>query len=433
MVNKAITSSEFSSILSKYFLFEDKPHIAISVSGGADSLALLILMKNWIIKNDGKLTIIHFNHSLRKESLKEAKYVERISENFNLACKVLKWKKINFNSSLMQSARTARYSKIIDFCEKEQIISLMTAHHFDDCLETYLMRKERKFTTLGLNSIPRINIQKNLQILRPFIGIKKKRLIQTCINQNIKWINDPSNENERFERVRLRKSISKLKIGRLKSLEKELTDNLKKNIKMEKNLSNFFVKNLIFFDYGKFSICKNILLDESKSFQIEIIKKILVTCSGKIYPPRYMTVDLLLEKIKNHKKFKFTIHSCVVDVAYNVINFYREYKRIIEFIPDKILLKKNESILWDNRFIIKSNSMDLYCLSMKEKIWLKLKSKFNVEKKEKKIKFDILKTLPVLKIKENFIIPYLSPNQVMTQNSISVTFSPVIPLTKKNF
>ena len=174
MVNKAITSSEFSSILSKYFLFEDKPHIAISVSGGADSLALLILMKNWIIKNDGKLTIIHFNHSLRKESLKEAKYVERISENFNLACKVLKWKKINFNSSLMQSARTARYSKIIDFCEKEQIISLMTAHHFDDCLETYLMRKERKFTTLGLNSIPRINIQKNLQILRPFIGIKKK-------------------------------------------------------------------------------------------------------------------------------------------------------------------------------------------------------------------------------------------------------------------
>ena len=90
MVNKAITSSEFSSILSKYFLFEVKPHIAISVSGGADSLALLILMKNWIIKNDGKLTIIHFNHSLRKESLKEAKYVERISENFNLACKVLK-------------------------------------------------------------------------------------------------------------------------------------------------------------------------------------------------------------------------------------------------------------------------------------------------------------------------------------------------------
>ena len=433
MINKAITPFEFSSILSKYFLFEDKPHIAISVSGGADSLALLILMKNWIIKNDGKLTIIHFNHSLRKESLKEANYVQRISENFNLACKVLKWKKINFKGSLMQSARNARYSNIIDFCEKEQIISLMTAHHLDDCLETYLMRKERKFTTLGLNSIPRINIQKNLQILRPFIGIKKQRLIQTCVNQNIKWINDPSNDNERFERVRVRKFVSKLKVERLESLEKELTDDIKKNIIMEKHLSNFFVKNLIFFDYGKFSICKNVLLDESKSFQIEIIKKILVTCSGKIYPPRYVTVNLLLEKIKNLKELKFTIHSCVVDVTRNVINFYREYKRIIESIPDKILLKKNESIMWDNRFIIKSNSTDLYCLRMKDKIWLKLKSKFNVVKKEKKITYDILKTLPILKIKDNFIIPYLSPNQVMNQNSISVTFSPIIPLTKKNF
>ena len=80
-----------------------------------------------------------------------------------------------------------------------------------------------------------INSQKNLQILRPFIRIKKKRLIQTCLNNNINWIIDPSNDNEKFERVRIRKFIKKLRADKIKSLERELKENLKKNIIVTKN------------------------------------------------------------------------------------------------------------------------------------------------------------------------------------------------------
>ncbi len=174
MLDKALTFSEFFSILSKSFIFEEKPHVAISFSGGPDSLALLILMKNWIQKNNGKITIVHFNHRIRRESEMEAKYVEELAKNFKVNCKVLNWNKSKKSNALMENARDERYNRIINFCREEQIITLMTAHHFDDCLETYLMRKKRKFTTLGLTGIPMINSQKNLQILRPFIRIKKK-------------------------------------------------------------------------------------------------------------------------------------------------------------------------------------------------------------------------------------------------------------------
>ena len=76
----------------------------------------------------------------------------------------------------MHNARDQRYKKIINFCKKEQIISLMTAHHLDDCIETYLMRKQRKYCTTGLTYIPMINSQECVQILRPFINVKKEKV-----------------------------------------------------------------------------------------------------------------------------------------------------------------------------------------------------------------------------------------------------------------
>ena len=73
----------------------------------------------------------------------------------------------------MKKSRDERYKQIIDYCVNKQIITIMTAHHLDDCLETFLMRKLRGYATLGLNSIPMQNIQEKLQIFRPFIDIKK--------------------------------------------------------------------------------------------------------------------------------------------------------------------------------------------------------------------------------------------------------------------
>ena len=74
----------------------------------------------------------------------EAKYVEELAKNFKVNCKVLNWNKSKKSNALMENARDERYNRIINFCKEEQIITLMTAHHFDDCLETYLMRKKRK-------------------------------------------------------------------------------------------------------------------------------------------------------------------------------------------------------------------------------------------------------------------------------------------------
>jgi tRNA(Ile)-lysidine synthase len=172
---QALTHSEFSSIMSNhFFLLEKKPHVALSFSGGSDSLALLILLNRWIKKRDGMLTLIHFNHKLRKESYLETVFTKKISKKLNLNFKILNWDNQKPESALMFKARYLRYKKIIDFCKKQKIITLMTAHHYNDSLETYLMRKERKFSTLGLAGIPTRNNRGDVQILRPLINICKE-------------------------------------------------------------------------------------------------------------------------------------------------------------------------------------------------------------------------------------------------------------------
>ena len=200
--------------------------------------------------------------------------------------KVLSWNGSKPTTSLMKKSRDERYKQIIKYCADKEIITIMTAHHLNDCLETYLMRRLRGYSTLGLNSIPMQNTQEKLQIFRPFIDIKKERLINTCKINKINWINDSSNLDNKYERVRIRNHINGLSKEEYKNLLAEYKKSLVVNFKIEEKLDNYLIKNLSFFNYGKFSLSKKNFLNTCENMQVEILKKILVTCSGNIYPPK---------------------------------------------------------------------------------------------------------------------------------------------------
>ena len=199
-----VNQKEFESNLFSNFIFEDKPHIGLSVSGGSDSMALFLLMKNCVKKIDGKISVFHFNHNLRKESGKEAKILENIVTSFGVNFCNIEWHHNEIVSKLMEISRNERYKKIVDQCVKMKIMHLMTAHTYEDNVETYWMRKQRLYSTLGLSSIPKIKILNDLQILRPLLSFRKKRLMATCRAQKIEYFTDPSNSNRKYERIRVR-------------------------------------------------------------------------------------------------------------------------------------------------------------------------------------------------------------------------------------
>ena len=386
-MSEAITNAEFSSLLKNHsFVFETNPSVAISFSCGSDSLALLILMNNWIKKHKGLLTLIYFDHRLRKESYLESKYTKEISKKLGIDFKILMWNEKKPKTSIMQRAREIRYKKIINFCKQNNIMTVMTAHHLDDSLETYYMKKKRNADTPNLSGIPLKNTQDQVQILRPFINLRKSRLIQTCEENKYKWFEDPSNQNENFERVKVRKVIASLSKNKRSKLYSELKVNSEENKYFEIQLAKFFIENLEFNEYGKFTINKKKFSTQAKSFQIEVLKRILVTCSGSIYSPRSRSIKFFLDKYFKLENVKFTIHSCIIK-----------------------------------------------CLIFNDTIWLKLKNHYKLIKDSQNIPYDILKTLPVLSYKNKMIIPFLTDKENMVSLGISVIFKPKIPLTKKNF
>ena len=433
-MSEAITNAEFSLLLKNHsFVFETNPSVAISFSCGSDSLALLILMNNWIKKHKGILTLIYFDHRLRKESYLESKYTKEISKKLGIDYKILMWNEKKPKTSIMQRAREIRYKKIINFCKQNGIITVMTAHHLDDSLETYYMKKKRNAKTPNLSGIPFKNTQDQVQILRPFINFRKSRLIQTCEKNKYKWFEDPSNRNENFERVKVRNVIASLSKNKRSQLYSEFMINSHENKFFEIQLAKFFIENLEFNEYGKFTINKKRFKIQKKSFQIEVLKRILVTCSGSVYSPRSRSIKFFLDKYLKFENTKFTIHSCIVKCCSDKILIFREYVKTKTLNPQQLIIKKKVSVIWDNRFLINSIFGDIKCFIFNDTIWLKLKNRYKLIKDSQNIPYDILKTLPVLSYKNKMIIPFLTDKENMISLGISVIFKPKIPLTKKNF
>ena len=240
---KAISQKEFDDNLSANFIFEDKPHIGICISGGSDSMALLMLMRSSIKRLNGKISAIHFDHNLREESNLEANILEKKLNKLQVNFYKIVWNHRKIKTRIMERARSARYENIINLCKKLKIINLMTAHNFEDNLETYLMRKKRSNSSLGLSSIPKIRIVDNVRIIRPLLFCKKKCLEATCKKFKIKWIEDESNYDQKFERIKTR-SLLKLKSEKeIEKISSEFNKKKKKIYQSKKEFLYFFVKN----------------------------------------------------------------------------------------------------------------------------------------------------------------------------------------------
>ncbi len=424
-----IDDQEFNFILNNNFVFENKPHFGLCFSGGADSLALFILMKKWISSNSGKLTVFHLNHNLRKESSSQTKELELYLKKKNVDFFIFNWNRKKNESQSMNNARNMRYEKIINFCEKLKILHLLTAHHYDDNLETFLMRSKRKYTTLGLSSIPKVSMIRSVQVLRPLLDFKKERLISTCIHHKTKWLDDSNNFNFKYERPRIRMEILEKTIHDYQEMQCNFKNVKIKNQKIEEKLNEFFLSNVTFSDYGLIKINKWSLKSIHKYLAIEVLKKTLTTISGKIFSAKRLSIERILKKLTCKESFKQTLHSCIITVTPEVIKIFKEVN--LKNKKKKFLVLKGQKFFWDGRFLLISKNTDVKCEFIDPIKWHLIKKK--VFSPKNKIFFPILLTLPLIKVKNKYMIPFLTDHQEMIKHGIEFYFYPKLPLTRKNF
>ncbi|MBS3928087.1 MAG: tRNA lysidine(34) synthetase TilS [Sphingomonadales bacterium] len=179
--------------------------MGLAVSGGPDSLALLLLAHAAL---PGRVAAATVDHGLRVESADEAALVSQICAALGVPHTVLTVEVAAGN--LQAEARAARYAALAGWMEGESLSALLTAHHADDQAETLLLRLGRGSGVAGLAGV-RARGQvpgTRLPLLRPLLGWRREELARVVADAGLQAIADPSNTDDRFDRARIRKAIA---------------------------------------------------------------------------------------------------------------------------------------------------------------------------------------------------------------------------------
>ena len=305
---------------------EKTKRIAVAISGGSDSVALAYLSKCYSLNSNKQFFYFIVDHKIRKESTKEAETTKKKLKTFGINCKILTWNSNKKISNLQSIARENRYNLIFKECLKKKINLVLTAHHKNDNYENFFIRLIRGSGLKGLSSFnslkTKINKDKNVYIFRPLLDISKYDL-EYVVNKTYDFfIKDPSNENEKFLRIKIRKLINKLDQEGLNLSKFELT---LKNLYASNQTIEFYVKKNINKN-SKFLKCKKIIINENFFNQPEEIV--------------FRSFSEIIHKIGNRNKL--TRGRKILNLIHE-INFSKNYKK--KTLSGCIFEKTNKSII----------------------------------------------------------------------------------------
>ena len=303
---KKFKSTVFNNIKYKSF--------AIAVSGGSDSLCLAFFSKIYSLQYGNNIHVLIVDHNLRKESYKEAIKVKKILKEGKIKSVILRWKGKTPKKNIQKNARDLRYLLISNYCLKKNIKYLVTAHHKDDQIENFFIRLLRGSGLTGLSSMSNnVKYNNNLKIIRPFLQLKKADLKYVTLNYFKTYIKDPSNEDKKFLRVRVRKYR--------KDMEKEGLDTTKiiktvDNLLSANQAINFYknkalYRHVSFVSKNRCLINKKIFSEEAGEIIFKSFSDILSLVSGSYYPPRSKKVANLIEALNKKDFKKSTLGGCI--------------------------------------------------------------------------------------------------------------------------
>lgn len=251
--------------------------VAVGVSGGPDSMALLDLVIKLKSELDLIVIVCHVNHNVREESKEEEAYLRDFCKNQGLhfeCMKITNYGDDNFHNE----ARTIRYNFFDKVCKEHEARFLMTAHHGDDLIETILMRIVRGSTLKGYSGFSKVINRDEYTILRPLITVTKDELTNYCDTNKVKYFIDKSNLKDVYTRNRYRKYV-------LPFLKTEDSSVHEKFLKFSETLIEYnnYVDREMNLVFNK--VVKGGILDISKFKDLDhlIQTKIIYTILEKIY------------------------------------------------------------------------------------------------------------------------------------------------------
>ena len=338
-------SLELEEIFEASLLNVEKKTInfGVAVSGGSDSVALLMLLLPWSLKNNKKLFVVTVDHGLRRAAIDEASYVKKLCLKNSVKHEILKINKA-VKGNVQAWARENRYKLISKWAKKNRIQSVFLGHTLNDQAETVLLRLGRGSGVDGLAGMRSESIRENLLWLRPLLNIDRFILRDFLKSKNVTFIDDPSNEDTKFNRVKVRKLLSKSNDFGLDSIRLNETASRMSQARdvLNKVAFEFAKKNIFVSQIGTLVIDLPTFEDELPETKFRILLYSIKWISGNIYGARAKAIEYALQESINGKAR--TIGGCVIFRIEDKLHIWREYNAV------KNLTQVNG--IWDGRWSV---------------------------------------------------------------------------------
>jgi len=314
--------SNFKSQLEKYI---KKKNFLVAVSGGPDSLALTALSNTYLEEKKSKVFFVLIDHGIRTNSAKEAKAVKVLLKKRGINLTILTNKE-KINKNIQSQAREIRYKLLLNFCNKYKIKFIITGHHREDQIETFLIRLSRGSGIQGLSSMNKVtNLNNKTKLFRPLLDEKKQGLVVLAKYYFGKIFKDPSNTNQKYLRTKIRNLIKQFEKSGIKH---ESIINSINNLAATRDTLNTYIlrveRSCTIKKNNKIFINLKTFLLENNEIQLKIFSKCIKNISKNYYPPRAKKVLNLLSRVKSEKKLKITLKGCIINKSQNNLIICKE-------------------------------------------------------------------------------------------------------------
>lgn len=335
-------------------------HAILAVSGGPDSMALLVLAAECFArKGEGapQLSVATIDHGLRPESGAEAAFVASEARRLGLPHTTLRWTGEKPATGIAAAARSARYRLLEEHARSfpAERVAVVTAHHLDDQAETFAMRLARGAGVAGLAAMAAerpLTEGSPIRLIRPLLTFPKSRLIATLEARNVRFFNDPTNTDERYERARVRRLLPALNAAGITSAA--LATSARRLGEAEAALryaEDRFIATLdLSFGNEVFASLKTDAFREGPSLlRQRVLAHLITRYGGESQKPQLSEIEDLAARLQSEGKCMATLGGAMISSGGRFIRVWREAGRLTQA---EFELSPGESRTWDNRFIV---------------------------------------------------------------------------------
>lgn len=324
-------------------------HILVAISGGSDSTGLLLALHEAMAEMDRdglRLSAVTIDHALRAESADEARKVAMLCAELGIPHVTRRWDGAKPASGLSEASRLARYRLIAEVARETRADLVVTGHTIGDQRETVAMRAARSggSDNLGLSGMADAVLYDGRHwIMRPFLMCERQAIRDYVSSHSRGWFDDPSNENTRYERVRVRQAlpVSPVRIDAETSLKRQA---------LSETTAAFLRGHTQVFHAALARLAGDGVNPDLPEFR-HGLAALIATLGGRAYFPAASSMERVLRFLKTVERGRLTVGRVLLDRRRDGLYMFREQRNLPE-----LHIGANDRGLWDDRFLVKNGS-----------------------------------------------------------------------------